>query len=65
MVLNSLIYIAMVIIVIIIIVVLLRFLFGVLFIAPIGLENSVHQHMSSIIYPTEMSNPTVNQMALL
>ena len=55
----------MVIIVIIIIVVLLRFLFGVLFIAPIGLENSVHQHMSSIIYPTEMSNPTVNQMALL
>lgn len=35
MVLNTLIYIALIIIVIIVIVVLLRFLFGVLFIAPI------------------------------
>lgn len=39
MILNTLIYIALIIIVIIIIVVLLKFLFGVLFIAPIGLEN--------------------------
>ncbi len=39
MVLNTLIYIAMIIIVIIVIVVLLKFLLGVLFIAPIGLEN--------------------------
>lgn len=42
--LNSLIYIALIIIVIIVIVVLLKFLLGVLFVAPIGLENigSVH-----------------------
>ena len=39
MVLNSLIYIALIIIVIIVIVVLLKFLFNVLFIAPIGFEN--------------------------
>jgi hypothetical protein len=36
MVLNTLIYIALVIIVIIVIVLLLRFLFGVLFIMPVG-----------------------------
>jgi len=48
MVLNSLIYIAMVIVVIIIIVVLLRFLFGVLFITPIGLESSIQSHLSII-----------------
>jgi hypothetical protein len=41
MVLSSLIYIAIVIIVIIIIVVLLRFLFGVLFVAPIFMENQI------------------------
>ena len=40
MVLNTLVYIALVIIVIIVIVVLLRFLFGVLFLAPIGFESS-------------------------
>jgi len=40
MVLNSLVYIALVIIVIIVIVFLLRFLFGILFLAPIGLEFS-------------------------
>jgi hypothetical protein len=39
MILNTLIYIALIIIVIIVIVVLLRFLFGVLFIAPISVEN--------------------------
>jgi hypothetical protein len=38
MVLNSLVYIALVIIVIIIIVVLLKFLLGVLFVAPIEIE---------------------------
>lgn len=45
MVLSSLIYIAFIIIVIIIIVVLLKFLFGVLFIAPIGLENPTNMLM--------------------
>ena len=40
MVLNSLVYIALVIIVIIVIVVLLRFLFGILLLAPIGIESS-------------------------
>jgi len=39
LVLNTLIYIALIIIVIIVIVVLLKFLFGVLFVAPIGIEN--------------------------
>ena len=41
MVLNTLIYIALVIIVIIIIVVLLRFLFGVLFIIPTSIDHRV------------------------
>ena len=41
MVLNTLIYIALIIIVIIVIVVLLKFLLGVLFIAPIGLDNTI------------------------
>jgi 5-bromo-4-chloroindolyl phosphate hydrolysis protein len=39
MVLNSLIYIALIIVVIIVIVVLLKFLFQVLFVAPISIEN--------------------------
>jgi hypothetical protein len=39
MVLNTLIYVALVIIVLIIIVVLLRFLFGVLFVIPITIEH--------------------------
>jgi len=39
MVLNSLIYIALVIIVIIVIVILLKFLFGILFIIPITIEH--------------------------
>jgi hypothetical protein len=42
MVLNTLVYIALVIIVIIIIVVLLRFLFGVLFIIPISIDHEVN-----------------------
>jgi hypothetical protein len=42
MVLNTLIYIALVIIVIIVIVVLLRFLFGVLFIIPTSLDHEVN-----------------------
>jgi hypothetical protein len=41
MVLNSLVYIALVIIVIIVIIFLLRFLFGILFLAPIGIESSM------------------------
>ena len=41
MVLNTLIYIALVIIVIIVIVVLLRFLFGVLFIIPMSIDHQV------------------------
>ena len=41
MVLNTLIYIALVIIVIIVIVVLLRFLFGVLFMIPVSLDHEV------------------------
>jgi hypothetical protein len=41
MVLNTLIYIALVIIVIIVIVVLLRFLFGVLFIIPMSIDHKV------------------------
>jgi hypothetical protein len=41
MVLNTLIYIALVIIVIIVIVVLLRFLFGVLFIVPTSIDYEV------------------------
>ena len=49
MVLNTLIYIALVIIVIIVIVVLLRFLFGVLFIAPssVGHEVNILKDISS------------------
>jgi hypothetical protein len=42
MVLNTLIYVALVIIVIIVIVVLLRFLFGVLFIIPVSLDHEVN-----------------------
>ena len=42
MVLNTLIYIALVIIVIIVIVVLLRFLFGVLFIIPTSMDHEVN-----------------------
>jgi hypothetical protein len=42
MVLNTLIYIALVIIVIIVIVVLLRFLFGVLFIIPTSIDHEVN-----------------------
>jgi hypothetical protein len=42
MVLNTLIYIALVIIVIIVIVVLLRFLFGVLFIIPAPIDHEVN-----------------------
>jgi hypothetical protein len=42
MVLNTLIYIALVIIVIIVIVVLLRFLFGVLFIVPTSMDHQVN-----------------------
>jgi len=42
MILNSLIYVALVIIVIIVIVVLLRFLFGVLFIVPVSLDHQVN-----------------------
>ena len=41
MILNSLIYIALVIIVIIVIIVLLRFLFGVLFIIPLSIDHQV------------------------
>ena len=49
MVLNTLIYIALVIIVIIVIVVLLRFLFGVLFMIPISIYHEVNMldHISS------------------
>lgn len=46
MVLNSLIYIALVIIVIIIIVVLLRFLFGILFILPTTIA---HDHPANML----------------
>jgi uncharacterized protein YoxC len=42
MVLNTLIYIALVIIVIIVIVVLLRFLFGVLFIVPTSIDHDAN-----------------------
>ncbi len=42
MVLNTLVYIALVIIVIIVIVVLLRFLFGVLFIIPTSIDHEVN-----------------------
>ena len=42
MILNSLIYIALVIIVIIVIVVLLKFLFGVLFIIPVPIDHQVN-----------------------
>jgi hypothetical protein len=42
MVLNTLIYIALVIIVLIVIVVLLRFLFGVLFIIPASIDHDVN-----------------------
>jgi hypothetical protein len=41
MVLGTLVYIALIIIVIIVIVVLLKFLFGVLFVAPIATENFI------------------------
>jgi hypothetical protein len=57
MVLNTLIYIALVIIVIIVIVVLLRFLFGVLFITPISIGHEVNmlkdissQSISNMLY---------------
>jgi hypothetical protein len=48
MVLNSLVYIALVIIVIIVIVYLLRFLFGILFLAPIGFESSTSLNMLGV-----------------
>jgi len=48
MVLNTLIYIALVIIVIIVIVVLLRFLFGVLFIIPTSVYHNVNMLTYSI-----------------
>ena len=48
MVLNTLIYIALVIIVIIVIVVLLRFLFGVLFTIPFHFTNIDHEVSMSI-----------------
>lgn len=53
MVLNTLVYIALVIIVIIIIVVLLRFLFNALFVMPVTLE-----HDYIIKYATSMYLPT-------
>jgi hypothetical protein len=53
MVLNSLVYIALVIIVIIVIVLLLRFLFSAIFIMPITLENDfVKQYAFAILSPT-------------
>lgn len=52
MVLNTLIYIALVIIVIIVIVVLLRFLFNVLFVMPITLEHDFVKDAVSIYLPT-------------
>ena len=58
MVLNTLIYIALVIIVIIVIVVLLRFLFGVLFIIPTSIDHDVNmlkdisvQSISNVVHP--------------
>ena len=52
MVLNTLVYIALVIIVIIIIVILLRFLFNVLFIMPVTLENALVKYVASTYLPT-------------
>lgn len=49
MVLNTLIYIALIIFVIFVIVVLLKFLLGILFIAPIGLENTGTIDSTSLI----------------
>ena len=48
MVLNSLVYIALVIIVIIVIVYLLRFLFGILFLTPIGFESSTTTNLNML-----------------
>ena len=50
MVLNSLVYIALVIIVIIVIILLLRFLFSAIFIMPITLENDFVIQLSSPIH---------------
>jgi len=50
MVLNSLVYIALVIIVIIVIILLLRFLFSAIFIMPITLENDFVMQLSSPIH---------------
>ena len=52
MVLNTLIYIALVIIVIIVIVVLLRFLFNVLFMVPVTLEHDFVKGAVAIYFPT-------------
>jgi branched-subunit amino acid transport protein AzlD len=52
MVLNTLVYIALVIIVIIVIVILLRFLFNVLFIMPVTLENDLVKYVASTYLPT-------------
>jgi len=52
MVLNTLVYIALVIIVIIVIVILLRFLFNVLFLMPVTLENDLVKYVASTYLPT-------------
>ena len=52
MVLNTLIYIALVIIVIIVIVVLLKFLFNVLFIMPVTLEHDFVKYVALMYLPT-------------
>ena len=52
MVLNTLIYVALVIIVIIVIVVLLRFLFNVLFIIPVTSEHDLIKYAASIYLPS-------------
>lgn len=57
MVLNTLVYIALVIIVIIIIVVLLRFLFNVLLILPVTLE---HDYLIKLVY-AQSNQDTGNQ----
>jgi hypothetical protein len=53
MVLNTLVYIALVIIVIIVIVILLRFLFNVLFVMPVTLEHDyIIKYAGSIYLPS-------------
>ncbi len=59
MVLNTLVYIAMVIIVLIIIVLLLRFLFGVLFILPLGVEHPANAVLFLAKYVPIVGNPPV------